>query len=120
MEVSELLSTRPNLEVADLQPSVDHLVDVFDFAVELHEEEMGLSLVHRDAVGLAVVRTPHPAVNETTACYIGVSGVEALHAGCVERGAVVVVPLTDHPWGLRDFVAQIPGGHRLAFGERIG
>jgi hypothetical protein len=31
-----------------------------------------------------------------------------------------VVPLTDHPWGLRDFVAEIPGGHRLAFGERIG
>lgn len=30
----------------------------------------------------------------------------------------VVNPLTDHPWGLRDFVVEIPGGHRLAFGER--
>ena len=32
----------------------------------------------------------------------------------------VVTPLTDHPWGLRDFVIEIPGGHRLALGERIG
>jgi hypothetical protein len=30
------------------------------------------------------------------------------------------MPLTDHPWGLRDFVIEIPGGHRLALGERIG
>jgi hypothetical protein len=48
-----------------------------------------------------------------------VSAVDALQAAAVERGARVVNPLTDHPWGLRDFVAEIPGGHRLAFGERI-
>jgi hypothetical protein len=29
------------------------------------------------------------------------------------------MPLTDHPWGLRDFVVEIPGGHRLALGERV-
>jgi uncharacterized glyoxalase superfamily protein PhnB len=80
---------------------------------------VGLALLHRDAVGLAVVRTGHPAVNETTVCYIEVRDVDYLHAGCVQHGAVVVVPLDNHPWGLRDFVVQIPGGHRLAFGERI-
>jgi predicted enzyme related to lactoylglutathione lyase len=117
--VSEFLSVRPNLEVIDLEPAVSHLVEVFGFDLELREEEMGLALLHRDAIGVAVVRTPHPAANETTAGYIGVTGVDALHAQAVERGAVVVAPLTDHPWGLRDFVAEIPGGHRLAFGERL-
>jgi hypothetical protein len=29
-------------------------------------------------------------------------------------------PLTDHPWGLRDFVIEIPGGHRIALGRRTG
>jgi len=117
--VSEFLSIRPNLEVPDLEPTVGHLVEVFGFEVDVREEEMGLALLHRGAVGVAVVRTAHPAVNETTAAYIGVTGVDALHAEAAERGAVVVMPLTDHPWGLRDFVAEIPGGHRLAFGQRL-
>jgi predicted enzyme related to lactoylglutathione lyase len=116
--MSDFLSVRPNLEVAALQPTVGHLVDVFGFDVEVHDEEMGLALLHRGSVGLAVVRAANPGVNKTTAAYIGVTEVETLHAMSVERGAKVVNPLTDHPWGLRDFVAEIPGGHRLAFGER--
>lgn len=118
--MSELLSIRPNLEVSALEPTVSHLRDVFDFEVDVHEEEMGLVLLHRDLAALAVVRTPTPAVNATTAGYVGVIGVEALHHRCIERGANIVSGLTDHPWGLRDFVVEIPGGHRLAFGERIG
>lgn len=118
--MGELLSVRPNLEVAALEPTVSHLVDVFGFEVEVREEEMGLALLRRDGVGVAVVRTPHPAVNETTAAYVGVHDVEGLHADAAGRGAKIVNPLTSHPWGLRDFVAEVPGGHRLAFGERTG
>jgi hypothetical protein len=117
--MAELVSIRPNLEVAELEPAVEHLVDVFDFVVEVLEEEMGLALLRHGTVGLAIVRTQNPAVNETTAGYVTVTGVESLHETSVERGATVVHPLTDHPWGLRDFVVEIPGGHRLAFGERI-
>ena len=119
-DVQTFLRARPNLEVADLEPAVDHLVNVFGFEVELREEEMGLALLRRDAVILAVVRTPSPAVNETTAIYVDVSEVDDLHATCLERGAKVVNPLTEHPWHLRDFVVEIPGGHRLVFGQRVG
>ena len=118
--VAQLLSCRPNLEVSDLGPLVQFLSDVLDFEVDVEEEEMGLVLLHRDAVGLAVVRTTNPAVNETTACYIGLTDVNGFHERCQQRGAKVVAPLTDHPWGLRDFVVETPGGHRLAFGERTG
>lgn len=116
--MSEFLSVRPNLEVADLEPTVRTLVEVFGFVVEIHEEEMGLALMRRDGTEVAVVRTANPAANETTAAYIGVTDVDGLHSDVVERGGQVVHPLTDHPWGLRDFVAEVPGGHRLAFGER--
>jgi predicted enzyme related to lactoylglutathione lyase len=115
----EFLSIRPNLEVPDLEPTVRHLMDVFGFDVEVREEDMGLALLRRDSVGIAVVRTSNPAVNETTAVYVGVGEVDDLHRTSVQQGAKVVNPLTDHPWGLRDFVAEIPGGHRLAFGQRI-
>jgi predicted enzyme related to lactoylglutathione lyase len=117
--VPELISCRPNLEVSVLGPLVRFLRDVLDFQVDTEEEEMGLALLHRDAVGLAVVRTACPAANETTACYIGLTDVDGFHQQCLERGAKVVAPLTDHPWGLRDFVVETPGGHRVAFGERI-
>jgi predicted enzyme related to lactoylglutathione lyase len=117
--VSEWLSCRPNLEVADLGPASAFLRDVLGFTVEVEEEAMGLVLLSRDAVGLALVRAASPGVNQTTAAYIGVTGVDDLYGHCQRRGATVVTPLTDHPWGLRDFVIEIPGGHRLALGERI-
>jgi hypothetical protein len=52
-----------------------------------------------------------PGVNQTTAAYIGVTGVDDLYGHCQRRGAAVVTPLTDHPRGLRGFVIEIPGGH---------
>jgi predicted enzyme related to lactoylglutathione lyase len=115
----EFLSCRPNLEVADLAPAVIFLREVLGFEVEVDEPAMGLVLLQRDAVGLALVRSAAPGVNATTAVYLGVTGVDDLHEQCVARGARIAVGLADHPWGLRDFVVEMPGGHRLALGERI-
>jgi predicted enzyme related to lactoylglutathione lyase len=116
--VTEFLSCRPNLEVADLAPAAAFLREVLGFEVEVDEPEMGLMLLRRDAVGLALVRTATPGVNATTTAYIGVTGVDELHDQCAASGARIVSDLTDHPWGLRDFVVELPGGHRLALGER--
>jgi predicted enzyme related to lactoylglutathione lyase len=117
--VSEFLSCRPNLEVDDLAPAAAFLRDVLGFEVEVDEPDMGLMLLRRDAVGLALVRSATPGVNATAAAYIGVTGVGDLHERCAARGVPIVSALTDHPWGLRDFVVEVPGGHRLALGERI-
>jgi predicted enzyme related to lactoylglutathione lyase len=117
--MSEFLSCRPNLEVSDVTAATEFLRDVLGFTVELDEPGYGLVLLQRDAVGLALVRTARPGVNETTSVYLGVTGVDELYAVCRERGATIATPLTDQPWGLRDFVVEIPGGHKLAIGERI-
>jgi predicted enzyme related to lactoylglutathione lyase len=115
----EFQSCRPNLEVADLAPATAFLRDVLGFVVEVDEPEMGLVLLSRDAVGLALVRSASPGVNATTAVYLGVTGVDELHERCAAQGVPIVTGLADHPWGLRDFVLEMPGGHRLAVGERI-
>jgi predicted enzyme related to lactoylglutathione lyase len=117
--VTEFLGCRPNLEVDDLAPAAAFLREVLGFEVEVDEPEMGLVLLRRDAVGLALVQSATPGVNATTAAYIGVTGVDDLHQQCAARGARIVTGLADHPWGLRDFVVEMPGGHRLALGERI-
>lgn len=113
------MSCRPNLEVVDLAPAAAFLRDLLGFEVEVDEPGMGLMLLRRDAVGLALVRSETPGVNATTTAYIGVTGVDELHEQCAARGARIVTELADHPWGLRDFVVEMPGGHRLALGERI-
>jgi predicted enzyme related to lactoylglutathione lyase len=115
----EFLSCRPNLEVGDLAPAAAFLREVLGFEVDVDEPGMGLMLLSRDAVGLALVRSERPGVNATTTAYIGVTGVDELCERCLALGAPVVSGLTDHPWGLRDFVVEMPGGHRLALGERI-
>jgi len=88
--MTEFLGCRANLEVAELAPATQFLRDVLEFDVDLDDPELGLVMLHRGAVGLALV-----------------------------RGAAVVVELADHPWGLRDFVILLPGGHRVALGERV-
>lgn len=115
----EFLSCRPNLETDDLAAAAAFLRDVLGFEVEVDEPAMGLMLLRREAVGLALVHSTNPGVNSTTAAYIGVTGVDDLHDQCAARGAPIVNSLADHPWGLRDFVVEMPGGHRIAFGERI-
>lgn len=120
MTVIEFLSCRPNLEVDELAPAAAFLQEVLGFEVEVDEPAMGLVLLRRDAVGLALVRSAAPGVNSTTAVYIGVTGVDELHERCAAGGARIVTGLADHPWGLRDFVVEMPGGHRLALGERTG
>jgi predicted enzyme related to lactoylglutathione lyase len=117
--MTEFLSCRPNLEVDDLAPAATFLRDVLGFAVEVDEPEMGLMLLRRDAVALALVRSAAPGVNATTAAYIGVTGVDDLHQQCAARGARIITGPANHPWGLRDFVVEMPGGHRLALGERV-
>ena len=77
--MTEFLSCRPNLEVTDLAPAAAFLREVLGFEVEVDEPGMGLMLLSRDAVGLALVRSATPGVNATTTVYIGVTGVDDLH-----------------------------------------
>jgi len=118
--MTSLLSYRPNLEVRDVQATADFLAGLLGLEIEtIVGEPPFLALLRSGEVGLAVVLAENPGVNSTTAGYLGVTDVDALHTRCQDRGIPVTTPLTDQPWGLRDFVIEIPGGHRIALGQRI-
>ena len=68
-------------------PATAFLREVLGFEVEVDEPEMGLVLLRRDAVELALVQSATPGVNTTTAAYIGVTGVDDLHEQCAALGA---------------------------------
>ena len=41
---------------------------------------------------------------------VEVSNVDAVHAEALQRGAEIVYPLTDEPWGVRRFFVHDPNG----------
>ncbi len=44
---------------------------------------------------------------------IEVDDVDAAHAAALDAGAEIVHPLTDEPWGVRQFFVRDPDGHVL-------
>ncbi|OGU13610.1 MAG: glyoxalase [Gemmatimonadetes bacterium RIFCSPLOWO2_12_FULL_68_9] len=51
---------------------------------------------------------------------VEVADVDAVHAEAVRRGAEVVYPLTDEPWGVRRFFLRDPNGVVLNVMRHIG
>jgi len=52
--------------------------------------------------------------------YLVVESVEGYHQRAVERGAEIVKPLNDEPWGMREFGLRTADGHRLMIGSPLG
>jgi uncharacterized glyoxalase superfamily protein PhnB len=37
----------------------------------------------------------------------------------IDRGAQILSPIQDKPWGVRDFTVKTPDGHRIVFGQLL-
>jgi uncharacterized glyoxalase superfamily protein PhnB len=46
-----------------------------------------------------------------------VENVDEVYGEVVERGASILSPIADKPWGIRDFTVVTPDGHRIVFGQ---
>ena len=49
--------------------------------------------------------------------YLAVRGVSELHQELIGRGAPITKPLSQRPWGARDFYVEDPDGYILCFSE---
>ncbi|MEP7215401.1 MAG: VOC family protein [Anaerolineaceae bacterium] len=116
MSEFELLSMRPNLPVADLDRSVAFYRDVLGFELGARMDDIGFALMKGGGAELALGARTSP---EPGGAYLYVTGVETLLVRCEAAGATIVAPLTQQPWGLRDFVVEDPDGHRIAIGQRV-
>lgn len=79
------------------------------------------AIVERDGIGVHLQLSPDSAprsISDDNAydAYATVTAVDALHDEFVARGAKVVQPLEDQPYGMRDFSVESPEGHRVFFG----
>ena len=48
-----------------------------------------------------------------------VENVDEVYGEFLERGANILSPISDKPWGIREFTVVTPDGHRIAFGQVI-
>ena len=51
--------------------------------------------------------------------YVQVDDIDALHAEVKGRGAELIKPLRDEPWGMREFGVRTVDGHRMMFGQPL-
>ena len=54
--------------------------------------------------------------NEHLDAASGVDGIEAFYAKCAANGVTIIKPLTETPWGTKDFYVEDPDGYILCFG----
>jgi predicted enzyme related to lactoylglutathione lyase len=110
-------SARPNLEVSDLTASIAFYEAALGLPLRFRADEFNLAVFGDEGgceLALLQVDAPHAA-----SCYLLVTGVDVLHARCLQAGAPVLGAPETHPWGTRDFVVTDPDGNQIAVGQRV-
>jgi len=46
-----------------------------------------------------------------------IENVDEVYVELIGRGAQILSPISDKPWGIRDFSVVTPDGHRIVFGQ---
>jgi catechol 2,3-dioxygenase-like lactoylglutathione lyase family enzyme len=112
------------------------LVDKLDDSLIFYEQLLGFSRdfvyegfyasVSRDRAIIHIKCAPkleaeraHRRAGEHLDAYLIVSGVRELHDELVGRGAPIIKPLEQRPWGVRDFYVEDPDGYILCFSEAV-
>ena len=108
----------PLLASANIADSLAWYRDKLGFAVRLELEEYGI--VERDHVELHFWLCKGRHIAENTSAYIRVEGIDDMHQAlqtASEGGEVT--PVSDRPWGMREFYVIDPDGNLLRFGEQV-
>src|SRR4051812_48773851 len=109
------------LAVHDLPREVAYYEDVLGFSRTWNDEDRWQALA-RDGVGVHLGRCPDaiaPAElgDHSYFGYIEVDDLDALHAEIAGKGAILLFPPRDQPWGRREMGVATPGGHRMMFAQ---
>ncbi|MGH8018825.1 MAG: GNAT family N-acetyltransferase [Opitutaceae bacterium] len=109
-------SAIPELPVVDLDESLRFFRDVLGFREDWTWESECASVSR----GCAIIRLARAAPPVPRASLvIPVENADALHAEWTVRGATVLAPLQDKPWGAREFTIEEGNGHCLRVSQRL-
>ena len=63
--------------------------------------------------------TAEATSNHSWFAHAVVENVDEVYQEFIERGANILSPIGDKPWGIREFNVVTPDGHRITFGQLI-
>ena len=113
-----LLRAIPKLASLDLDRTQRFWAEKLGFERVATYPDYGISA--RDGVQVHFWLTDDADVPKATGCRIDVTGVDALHDELQAAGVVHPNgPLTDQPWGFREFSVLDGDGNLVTFGERL-
>jgi predicted enzyme related to lactoylglutathione lyase len=109
------------LAVHDLKGSKAYFVDVLGFVEEWSDPGRWAGLVRGDVrlmLGLCPDALPPSALGDHNYfAFISTDDLDSLHREFVARGALVISPPADRPWGWREMGVATPEGHRMMFAQ---
>lgn len=118
-----LARSRHVIAVQDLARSAAFYRNVLGFTV--HEMgDPGWRWLERDACVILAGECPDALPPRTLGdhsyfAYVEVMDADALFAEVAGRGAELITPPRDEPWGMREFGIRTVDGHRMRFGSRL-
>lgn len=117
-----ITKTRSVLAVQSLQVSVPFYRDLLGMRIDA--EYPGWCFLSRGSFAIMLGECPDaPAARDTGDhsyfAYLTVADAKALFQEFTARAAGITKPLTDEPWGMREFGLRTPDGHRIMFGEDL-
>nr|WP_254899020.1 VOC family protein [Thalassococcus arenae] len=99
----------PELPVRDVRAAQAHYRDRLGFDIAWYNDEGCIGAVSRDDWVVFLRGTNGPIVPQV--CWLFVEDVDAAADDLASRGADIVDPVSDKPWGLRQFTVSDLAGH---------
>jgi uncharacterized glyoxalase superfamily protein PhnB len=123
------MSIYPTLRYADPAAAIRFLTDAFGLVEQFVSKDDAGGIAHAElSSGSGVVMLGHrrgddPFDTGRAVLYVVVDDPDAHHDRAVAAGAEVLMPLTDQPYGSREYAALDPEGNVWSFGTyrpRVG
>lgn len=111
------------LAVPDLPRTAAYFCDTLGFAEDWRDADNWRAL-SRGPVRVMIghcpdVMPPRELGDHSLFAYLHTDDVDAYHAEIAARGALVLQPPADKPWGMRELVIATPDGHRILVGQEL-
>jgi len=57
--------------------------------------------------------------NHSWYAHVLIVNVDETYGELIDRGAKILSPIANKPWGIRDFTVVTPDGHRIVYGQLV-
>ena len=121
-EERKVIHTRHVLAVKDLAVSADYFVDKLGFDRDFTApgwEFLSFGIFKVMLGECSDAMWARETGDHSYFAHALVENVDEVFSECRTNGADILSPVSNKPWGLREFTVATPDGHRITFGQLI-